>query len=588
MRTEPKPSTSSDNSKNSLAIDCHSANSRSMITPRSTRLRASWFSISILILALGAMRLVHLEADTPRQVTRYSVGVFVDEGYKTLSPRNLALYGEVRWNLADQYEGWMDNSPITQWLIFIAFRAFGVELGSARLVVIGWFVIFLIGFAAALRNRYQPLLLLLGIVALGTTHLLFFFSRIALFEIPICVGLYSGLFVLRRYGRRFPFWSLAAVVALSVGTALFIKLSAALYAAAILVGLGMGALTRKSVPKSVLLRFGLPAAVIFGWLAVITFEEWSSRISADPGEILISNYLNPLSYSTGFLVCTGLFCLIQALSTDFRRFLRNPYRAGLLGLAVFGPILLSLFQYHPTRYYVPLLPAYVLLILEWIHLTYWKRPTVGRIPLIVSFVGLILTSLLMFLVFQGVNYHLLFHLPLDLGDSPGLTERFIRDWFFTLLLPTVLLLGGTLWAFRNVILRPRSTLLIFSLLMTLMLLRDAVMLGSFYLVPSYQSREIAGDIERVVPVEGSIAGDWAPFLTLGTPIRTIYMFRKVNPPSHLVELRPSHFLFSDTPTSNEHMKLFEKETRLRLGEPLYRSKYVGRRVVLYPIVFDDS
>lgn len=54
-----------------------------------------------LAVALALLRLVHLTADTPYGLTEPTAGIYVDEGYKTLSPRNLILYGRTHWNDAD-------------------------------------------------------------------------------------------------------------------------------------------------------------------------------------------------------------------------------------------------------------------------------------------------------------------------------------------------------------------------------------------------------------------------------------------------------------------------------------------------------
>ena len=77
-----------------------------------------------LAVGLALLRLIHLGADTPSEFSR-SAGPYVDEGYKTLSPRNLVLFGTTHWNSEDTYRGWMKDSPITQWSYYASFRLFG-------------------------------------------------------------------------------------------------------------------------------------------------------------------------------------------------------------------------------------------------------------------------------------------------------------------------------------------------------------------------------------------------------------------------------------------------------------------------------
>ena len=110
--------------------------------------------ISIL-LATTALRTIHLDADPVPWYTG-EVGYQIDEGYKTLSPRNLYLYGDTHWNPADQYSGWMVRSAITQWPYYWAFKSLGLDLSSARTVSIIYAVIFLILAAAFLFKRVSP------------------------------------------------------------------------------------------------------------------------------------------------------------------------------------------------------------------------------------------------------------------------------------------------------------------------------------------------------------------------------------------------------------------------------------------------
>ncbi|MGB5514428.1 MAG: hypothetical protein WBP36_07890 [Thermoanaerobaculia bacterium] len=98
----------------------------------------------LLILALVGLRLIHLGADPPDSLWTESFGPFVDEGYKTLDARNLALFGQTHWNDQDDYPGWLPRSPITQLSFLAAFRVLGQEIENARLVTILWFLLLLL------------------------------------------------------------------------------------------------------------------------------------------------------------------------------------------------------------------------------------------------------------------------------------------------------------------------------------------------------------------------------------------------------------------------------------------------------------
>jgi hypothetical protein len=416
------------------------------------RTRSRWILAAALAVVLVALRLPHLEADTPNGITMSSVGVFIDEGYKTLAPRNLALYGATKWNANDQYLGWMEASPLTQWPFYWAFKTFGTRLSSARAVTVLWFAILLFSYAFGLWRRYDLKLILLGIAFLGFAHLLFFFSRIALLEVPLSVCIYGCLFFFPRLAHRRPFPTLIAGLGLAVAATAFIKASAAVYFLAIVLGLALGSLVTHAASRILRLRYALPVAVVIGWIVIFT-KRWSGRVAFEPEEIIISSFLNPLSYSAVLLVSLSLFCLAQALLSDSKSFFRDPYRAGLAGLALLGPLLLSVFPYHPLRYYVPLVPSYVLLVVEWLHLRQWRRLGDGDRTHLEAVIAIFSTSVMVFMLGQGLNLYVLHNIPVAIGETPGISDRFMRDYFLLAVLPLTFGIAILVWQFRGQILK---------------------------------------------------------------------------------------------------------------------------------------
>jgi len=91
--------------------------------------------ILLLVLFISGLKLVNLDADPPPWFID-ELGFKIDEGYKTLSPRNLAIFGKTHWNAEDEYYGWMKNSAITQWPYYWSFSILGSELRNARMVSI--------------------------------------------------------------------------------------------------------------------------------------------------------------------------------------------------------------------------------------------------------------------------------------------------------------------------------------------------------------------------------------------------------------------------------------------------------------------
>ncbi len=117
----------------------------------------------LIVMALIALRLVHLGADPPDSLWTQSLGPFVDEGYKTLDARNLALFGQTHWNDQDDYPGWLPRSPITQVSFLAAFRILGQEIVSARVVTVLWFLLILLIYLWAISDSYGPWITLLGL-----------------------------------------------------------------------------------------------------------------------------------------------------------------------------------------------------------------------------------------------------------------------------------------------------------------------------------------------------------------------------------------------------------------------------------------
>src|SRR5205823_2387512 len=69
----------------------------------------------LAILGMALIRTVNLGSDAPKGLpAEQDYGIYVDEGYKTLSVRNMVVFGATRWHPGDDYHGWLTRSPITQ------------------------------------------------------------------------------------------------------------------------------------------------------------------------------------------------------------------------------------------------------------------------------------------------------------------------------------------------------------------------------------------------------------------------------------------------------------------------------------------
>jgi len=59
---------------------------------RPTNRLYGWLLLALLV-AVAAIRLVHLEADAPHELSYQSLADYTDEGYKTFHARNRVLFG---------------------------------------------------------------------------------------------------------------------------------------------------------------------------------------------------------------------------------------------------------------------------------------------------------------------------------------------------------------------------------------------------------------------------------------------------------------------------------------------------------------
>lgn len=558
-----------------------------MTADGSDRVRKNTFFFALLvILMLTSLRLVHLEADTPSDLTKDSKGIYVDEGYKTLSPRNLALFGDTKWHPGDDFPGWMDPgtsnpryrySPLTQWPFYLAFRILGPHLGSVRLVSVLLFALFLVGFVYATAKSYSRGLLILGLVLLGLQSSLFFYSRLALFVTPVVVCLYWMLFLIRRLEPR-PFHLTFAVILVSSIVMTFgVRSSAPVYLAPAVLGVltSWWIKNSKTDAKRIWTLAGLAAIGII-LLASLSYPIWGHRIFKiiTYKNVLSNNLLNPLYAASTAVVVAGFLCALHVLLTQPLRYLAHSYRACLLAIVLLGPIPLSIFTYQPLRYYIPFLPAFLLLIFEWIQTRAWQHKIPDRVPWAVTTLCLGILMGVVCCVAHGINEQVLKNLDLVLGNQPGLS----RGAMLTYIMPLSIPIGLCLWIFKRRLFQGKAIAGIIACSLLFTTLRDISSIGKFFTYPSYRSREISAALREIVPEGGTIGGDWAPFFALGTDLKALFINRNFNKPSRTSTLQADYFLFCETDENLELMHDFED---IVVEPPVYVSSYMEFRVALH-------
>ena len=547
--------------------------------------------VSLLILALSALRLIHLDADMPPDMTRnvetgsLSVGLYVDEGYKTLDARNLFLFGTPQWNAQDEFPGWMKHSPLTQWAYYLSFRLFGQRLSSARVVTIVSFLILLVGYALGTARRYPAGLFVTGLILLGLTHHLFLFSRIAIFSVPIATCVYCLLFFMAREGmdeRMLPVAS--ALVVVSALATFGVKPSSPLYFFPVLAGLVFVVLFGRQRSRPATIAIVLMMILTGVATLVATHAIWWSRIrNLSPAAMFASILDNGLSPSSGFLVCLGLLCAFHALLTRSTSILGHPYGASLVALVVLGPLLVSFFPYHPLRYYIPLLPAFLLLALEWVHVRAWRDAIPARSAWLTIGACLAILAAAILNLARALNHQILSSLPMRLGNEPGLSAAAIYRY----VVPLAVALAIGLWTVRRRVFAGRTMLGVVVVLLVVSTARDIYVVGRYLLNPSYQASGISADIRRLVPPGASIGGDWAPFFTLGSEIKALYVNERYNRGERIKAVRPDYFLQTFVGRSEEVMREIRGLEGVSLGPAIYRARYAERDLILYPLSYGE-
>lgn len=539
--------------------------------------------IAVIVLIGIALRCVWIESDLPSWISPVSAGPYVDEGYKTLSARNLVLFGETHWHDGDDYSGWHKNSPVTSWSYVAAFESISADLGTARSVTIIYYSLFLVLFVVSMRKQYSGGVLAAGVGTLSCCAALFFFSRLALIEAPMILLLYGWVFALARMKEGS--YILPLVTALLVGVALAqgVKLSALVYLFPVIIvlfaclvwGKGFKISQRTSV-------FGLLVLAGVGLFLFLERDVWMKRIDLGPIGYVANVLDNPLIGLAPFLFLIGWGCAAHLIVSDFRGSIRSPYRLTLISMVLGATLLLGVFEYNPPRYYLPLLPAYVLVACEWFSSKGWRMRWFSD-SLAGNIVSMVPLAIWVFSMFQVGNVFLLEMLPLSLGEVPGIGASAMRKFIF----PLAFGISCLLWFGRDRWLNGKSIAMILLLATVFMIAHSFARIGSFVSEPRFEGQSTRTLLVNSVAEGGSVIGDWAPFFSLGTHVRAMYMSDLFNTAERLPALRPDYFLFSDREVSRQSLEVIRGLEDVSLGDPIFESTYNNTQVVLYPLLYSN-
>ncbi len=553
-----------------------------------------FIAIAAAICVACLIRVVHLKADTPAGLSS-DHGTYVDEGYKTLAARNLILFGAEKWHPADTYEGWLSTSPLTQWSYYLSFLAAEPDIGAARAVTIVYYALFLVLYFFFLYNRYSASVFYGGLLLFGLESTLFFFSRIALFEIPMATFFYALVMSLVRIPATKSHVAILVALVMAAILAFCIKKSALVYFAPVFLAMIISLLYQQNFVMSArVARYSIVPILGVAILLDLTYSTWSSRldlgshsyvsslIERSPSHTAIPpfwhgiyGYLirlmdNGLLKVSPFVVLAGIFCAARGVLCEPSYYLKSLYRLTLICLVILGPIVLALFKYHPLRYYVPLLPAHILISLEW--LSFQKTPGDLYRPNLLS------TTLAVLLLTLFVSY-----CAVALGVEQNVN---------VLLLDNVALVGiGVLsivlliWIARPVVFSHTGSLVIILGLLGLGFAQSLVRIGDFMANPTYGAEQVRQELMKSVNSHEAVAGEWAPFFALGTPIRASYTSSEFNPPDAIFRMKPQYFLHSDVPAPRGVHNELRRHRGISFGLPRHLGAYNESIITLYPLSY---
>jgi hypothetical protein len=546
-----------------------------------------WLLALVLALMVG-LRFINLGADAPI-VHPYDIGLYVDEGYKTLSPRNLVNFGQTHWHPDDNYKGWYRASVITQTAFYAAFSSMGESIESARMVSVLWFALFLGLFAVALSGKYPAAVVWLGAAMLGFHHVLWIYSRVALFEVAAVAVLFGGLLILHRYvSRALPMG--VAFLIIGLVTSFGIKLNSAYVLLPGLFGIvASHALLNWNERRFVLASIGcvllcfLPVLMVkAGFVFPISGLTGAIKMVDlfPPNEIVERFLVNSLNRADPFLVILAYACALGFFLHKPHSLAGRPYRSAIIGVALLGTAMLALMPTSPLRYWVLLVPAYILLVVEWF--AEERSPAKPAGP--VAWPGAFKVASVAMLVM--VIFGLIFLAGVAAGQFVPVPQA--EGAVIWLMLAGALGAALCIWRWAPWLISPKGLRTTIYGAMIGFVGLNTFRTADYLVNPTWEIRTISSQMRSIVGEDAVMAGDWSPLFAFGSGQRAFYTNSRFNSPDRFELIRPTHFLYCNA----EHrgvddgmrvMKMLEDNERIQLGEPIFKSEYRGRAIILYPL-----
>lgn len=339
---------------------------------------------ALLVLLFTGMRAVHINADAPQDLT-ISAATFTDEGFKTYDPRNIVLYGDIKWTPEDEYQGWAAQSPLATIPYLWIFRHFGVSYASIRLLSVAYAALTMMLFFLFLLRSYDRPTALVGLVLFGTNYFTAMYNRLGLFEAHLICYIMLSLFGFAEAfrpaapggGRRTFVRALFFLMGLAgVAGGFFIKrnmlvIVPALFPALLVYLCGRSKKYARFMNAAFVSVLAAVVAVwmIFGHLlflrtilafSLMSYEVFGKPLATflpftafDPLHLVLAKgmylefvFLHPFTFFIGFI-----YSLYTFYGYMFKE-RRNHLDLFLSSWLIFGFLFLTIMYYSPSRYYL--------------------------------------------------------------------------------------------------------------------------------------------------------------------------------------------------------------------------------------------
>ncbi|MBN2078532.1 MAG: hypothetical protein JW838_06170 [Spirochaetes bacterium] len=571
--------------------------------------------IPLLILVFTGMRLVHINADAPQELTR-SAAIYTDEGFKTYEARNAALFGDRKWTPEDQYEGWADKSPVTNIPYRLLFTRFGAGYASIRILPIVYAALTMILLVIFLTRTYDRATALTGLTLFGINYFTAMFNRLGLYESHLLFFIMLALFGFseafrpdprgggsdavtpgRTVAGLLPRLAFLLVGLAGVGAGFFIKRNMLVIIPAITPALILVWGARRGWTPGTLNRLlgAFIAAAALGYLLIahlyalrvtLAFSLMSIQVFGKPlASLLPFTAFDPIRNVAGkglfmefvllhpltlFAACSyALWTLHRYVFTDRREKTTDLILSCWL---LFGIAFITVMYYSPSRYYllfavplVTLAARFILRLPETDIASYFslKKP----FPHNLIFGAFILCAAL----YTGIT--LVFHaIPSSVKNS--LVDRLYPSFLkgdFSEGIPVIAAVAATCILCTAATIACRKRLLAIigktnfpALFLTALMALQLFQYGRWLIFPDYRVHRASLELGRDLPENAVIAGSWSGGLVVENRLRALIV-QSLIPYNHNLIKKVLH----DIPIQVNRLEDGARQTVYEGGIPVY-------------------